>query len=92
MPEQIVFTPDMLPPRPQIIPPELRHLTVDNTTAYTQKLAPDAIGRFMGFVMHFLSKAEVGVKVDLETREDGWTLNVTLPQPREDVVIPGDID
>ena len=46
----------------------------------------------MGFVMHFLSKAEVGVKVDLETREDGWTLNVTLPQPREDVVVPGDID
>lgn len=87
-----MFEPGMLPPQPQIIPPELRHLTVDNTSDYTQKLSPDAIARFLGFVVHFLSRAEVGVKVDLDTRVDGWTLAITLPPVREDVTLPDDLD
>ena len=85
------FDPSMLPPQPDIIPDELRALSADNTAAgWQQRVPPQAVGMFVAAVVRWLSDPRFGVRVDVETREDGWTLNIGLPQQetREDVVLP----
>ena len=76
------FRPDMLPPRPQLIPPELRKASVDNTLdGFQTKVTPEQIGMFMAFIVGTLSDPRWGVKVQLTIKDDntGWTLNVELP-------------
>lgn len=85
------FDPSMLPPRPQLIPPELLHLVADNTNSDWQtRVPPQAVGMFIAAVVRWLSQPRMGTKVTVDTRIDGWTIQVDLPKPelREDIVIP----
>lgn len=94
MPE---FNPDLLPPTPEMIPPELRKLSVDNTIGgFQRRVTPQHIGMLMAFITASLSDPRWGVKVGMEIKPDnsGWVLTVDLPQrdTTEDVSLPGDID
>lgn len=85
------FDPSMLPPQPQIIPDELRALTVDNTGAdWSTRVPPQAVGFFIAAVTRWLSHPRFGVRVRVDTDPAGWTLRVDLPTPetREDVILP----
>ena len=88
MPE---FDPSMLPPRPQIIPDELRRFTADNTLGdWSTRVPPAAVGYFVAAVVQWLSAPRFGVAVTVDAREDGWTLDIRLPRPetRDDVILP----
>ena len=88
MPE---FDPSMLPPRPQIVPDELRAFTADNTMGdWSTKVPPAAVGMFVAAVAQWLAHPRMGVRVHVETRDDGWTLDIDLPRPetRDDVTLP----
>ena len=80
----------MLPPRPQIIPDELKHLVADNTQEWATRASPQAVGMFVAAVVQWLSQPRMGTKVTVDTRTDGWTINVDLPKPeiRDDVTLP----
>lgn len=86
------FNPDLLPPQPNIIPDELRSLVVDNTAGseWTSRVPPQAVGMFVAAVVRWLSHPRFGVKVDVDTSENGWTIRVELPKReiRDDVVLP----
>lgn len=85
------FDPSMLPPRPQIIPEDLRHLVADNTKSDWQgRVPPQAVGMFIAAVVRWLSEPRMGCKVTVDTEPTGWTIKVGLPTPeiRDDVVIP----
>ena len=83
------FDPAMLPPQPEIIPPELRQFTVDNTSEWSSKVPPQAVGMFIAAVVQWLSHPRFGTRVNAETTNDGWVIRVDLPKPeiREDVVL-----
>lgn len=85
------FDPSMLPPRPQIIPDELRAMAVDNTGDWQTKVPPAVAGMFVATVAQWLANPRLGLRVNVETREDGWTLDIVLPAPetRDDVILPG---
>lgn len=85
------FDPSMLPPRPQIIPDELRHYTADNTLAdWSQRVPPAAVGMFVAAVAQWLSDPRFGVRVHVDARTDGWTLEIGLAPAtvREDIILP----
>lgn len=85
------FDPSMLPPKPQLIPEELRHLVADNTGGEWQnKVPPQVVGMFVALVVRWLSEPRMGTKVTVDTEPDGWTIKVQLPQPelRDDVILP----
>lgn len=91
------FDPAMLPPIPDVIPPELRKLAVDNTLGgFHRKVTPQQIGMLMALIVGTLSDPRWGVKVGMEIKPDntGWVLTVDLPDTdtQEDVAIPDDID
>lgn len=83
------FDPSMLPPRPQLIPQGLEHLVADNTSEWQTRVPPHAVGMFIAAVVRWLSQPRMGTKVVCDTRPDGWTITVDLPQPelREDVIV-----
>lgn len=83
------FDPGMLPPQPEIIPPELRSFTVDNTTEWSQKVPPQAVGMFVAAIVQWLSHPRFGTKVNAETTNDGWMIRIDLPKPqiRDDVIL-----
>lgn len=88
MPE---FDPAMLPPRPQIIPDELRSFTADSRLGdWSTRVPPEGVGIMVAAVVQWLSHPRFGVRVHVETRDDGWTLDIRLPRPeiREDVLLP----
>jgi hypothetical protein len=88
MPE---FDESMLPPRPQLIPDDLRSLSVDNTGSdWSKRVPPAAVGMFVAAVTQWLSHPRFGVAVQVDTDAGGWTIRVGLPEPetREDVVLP----
>ena len=81
----------MLPPRPQLIPDELRRFTADNTIGdWSTRVPPAAVGMFVAAVVQWLSDPRFGVRVHVDARDTGWTLQIDLPQPetREDVILP----
>lgn len=84
------FDPSILPPKPDIIPPELRHLTADNTSDWSHRIPQQAVGMVVAAVVRWLSDPRMGTKVDVHTHDDGWTIDVRLskPEPRDDVVMP----
>lgn len=87
-----MFDPAMLPPQPDIIPDELRALSVDNTGSdWSTRVPPQAVGMFVAAVTQWLSHPRFGVRVDVDTDTTGWTIRVGLPAPetRDDVVLPG---
>lgn len=92
VPERMTdFHPDMLPPRPQLIPDGLAHLVADNTGADWQtKVPPQAVGMFIAAVVRWLSEPRMGTKVTVDTKPTGWTIQVDLPTPdiRDDIVLP----
>jgi hypothetical protein len=71
------FNESMLPPRPNLIPDELRQFTADNTM-------------FVAAVARWLSDPRFGVRVHVDVRDDGWLLDIGLPRPvtRDDVTLP----
>ena len=83
------FDPAMLPPAPQIIPDEMARLSVDNTNGWATRVPPQAVGMFIAAVTQWLSNPRFGTKVEVDTRSDGWTITVSLPQPnlRDDVIL-----
>lgn len=86
MPE---FDPSMLPPRPTLIPDELRQFTADNTMGdWSTRVPPAAVGMFVAAVVQWLSHPRFGVRVHVDARDDGWTLDIALPRPetRDDVI------
>lgn len=86
MPE---YSPELLPPQPEIIPPELRQFTVDNTiTDWSTRVPPQAVGMFVAAVTQWLSHPRFATKVTTTTNTDGWTIHIELPKPelREDIL------
>lgn len=85
------YQPGMLPPRPDLIPPELRTAVIDNT-AWSQRVPPQAVGMFVAAVTQWLSDPRFGVKVTSDVLDDGWNIRIQLPTPqtREDVTVPDD--
>lgn len=83
------FDPAMIPTQPDIIPPELRSFTVDNTSDWSSKVPPQAVGMFIAAVVQWLSHPRFGAKVTAETTNEGWVIRVDLPKPeiREDLVL-----
>jgi len=83
------FDPGMLPAQPEIIPPELRQFSVDNTADWSRKVPPQAVGMFVAAIVQWLSHPRFGTKVNAETTNDGWVITIGLPKPvtREDVVL-----
>lgn len=83
------FDPAMLPPRPNLIPPELSNLSVDNTnTDWKKRVPPQAVGMVIAAFVRWLSDPRFGTKVDVNMNADGWTINIGLNKPviREDVL------
>ena len=82
------FNPDMLPEQPDIIPPELRQLSVDNTE-WQARVPPQAVGMFVAAIVQWLSHPRFGTKVTVDTLPEGWTIHIGLPTPqvREDINI-----
>lgn len=75
------FDPSMLPPRPQIVPPELRQLSVDNTASdWSTRIPASQVGYLIAAFVQWLSHPRMGISVEVETRDDGWTINVKLPR------------
>ena len=86
MPE---FDPSMIPPRPELIPPELRAASVDNTDAdWAQRVPPQAVGMFVAAVARWLSHPRFGVAVAVDASEAGWQIRIDLPPAptRDDVL------
>lgn len=85
------FDPGMLPPQPEIIPPELRQFSVDNTSDWSAKVPPQALGMFIAAMTQWLSHPRFGAKVTVDTHNDGWTIHVSLVRPeiREDLMLDG---
>lgn len=83
------FDPSMLPPQPEIIPPELRSFVVDNTSEWQARVPPQAVGMFIAAVVQWLSHPRFGAKVAVNTENDGWTIRVSLPKPeiRDDLIL-----
>lgn len=86
-PPVTAFDPAQLPGQPEIIPPELRQFTIDNTSDWAARVPPQAVGMFVAAVVQWLSHPRFGTKVTAETHNDGWTIQIGLPKPetREDV-------
>jgi hypothetical protein len=84
------FDPGMLPPRPQLIPEDLRHLVADNTQQWQTKVPPSVVGMFVAAVVRWMSEPRMGTKVTCDTRLDGWTITIDLPKPElhEDITLP----
>ena len=85
------FNESMLPPRPNLIPDELRSFTADNTMGdWQQRVPPEAVGMFVAAVARWLSDPRFGVRVHVDVRDDGWLLDIGLPRPvtRDDVILP----
>lgn len=82
------FDPSLLPEPPDLIPADLRQLSVDNT-GWTTRVPPQAVGMFIAAVAQWLSAPRMGTKVNVETLDDGWNITVRLPQPetREDLTL-----
>lgn len=82
------FDPGKIPAQPDIIPPELRQFSVDNSSEWSTRVPPQAVGMFIAAVVQWLSHPRFGTKVDVETTNDGWVIRVGLPQPeiREDLI------
>ena len=88
------YNPGMLPNQPDIIPPELRQFTADNTTSdWSTRVPPQGVGMFVAAVVQWLSHPRFGCKVDVNTEQDGWTIHIGLPKPtiREDIIL-SDVD
>lgn len=85
------FDPSMLPPRPNIIPDELRSFSADGTLGdWSRRVPPEAVGMFVAAVAQWLSDPRFGVRVQVDARDDGWTIDIALPRPetRDDVILP----
>lgn len=82
------FDPNLIPPHPDLIPDDLR-VTVDNTSDWSTKVPPQALGMFIAAVVQWLSHPRFGAKVTADTQSDGWTIRVELPKPdiREDITL-----
>lgn len=84
------FDPSVLPPRPALIPDEMRVLVADHGGADWQtRVPPEGVGMLMAAIIRWLSHPRMGCVVRVETREQpvGWTLHVDVPGPpaRDDV-------
>lgn len=79
------FRPDMLPPQPEIIPPDLR-ASVDNT-GWATKIPPEGVGMFIAFIVQTLSHPRFGAKVNVDPQPGRWVIEVELRQPelRDDI-------
>ena len=95
MPKPVTaFDPSQLPRQPDIIPEELRQFSADNTASdWSTRVPPQGVGMFVAAVVQWLSHPRFGVKVDVQTEQDGWTIRIGLPTPeiREDIIL-GDIN
>ena len=82
------FDPNTLPPQPDLIPDELR-VTVDNTSEWSTKVPPQALGMFIAAVVQWLSHPRFGAKVVCDTTPNGWNISVDLTKPeiREDLIL-----
>lgn len=83
---------DLLPPKPDLIPAELRKLAIDNTHQWEKRVPPQAVGMFIAAVTQWLSHPRMGTKVTVNTLDNGWTITVELPtpDPTEHATIPSD--
>lgn len=85
------FDPSALPPRPTVLPDEVRTLVSDPGMGdWTRRVPAHAVGMFVGAVAQWLSDPRFGVSVRLDTHDRGWTIDVRLPDPidRDDVTMP----
>lgn len=89
------FDPSMLPPRPTILPDQMRTLVSDPGMGDWQSRVPaHAVGMFVAAVASWLSDPRFGASVRLDTHERGWTIAVELPAApdRDDVSMPSPDD
>lgn len=79
------FDPAMLPPRPVLIPDELRPMAAASG-ATGGRMSPTVAGMFLATVVHWLT--QMGVSAELRVRDNGWTVDVSIPQHSDDVILP----
>lgn len=87
------FDDSVLPPRPTIVPDDMRTLVSDPGLGdWQQRVPAHAVGMFVAAVAQWLSDPRFGVSVRLATGERGWTISVELPAvpDRDDVTMPAD--